>query len=60
MPSLNAGRSEHSSCIQGSYLYIIGGCDKDWNYVESMERVALRDDPVDQMAERWNQIHLQQ
>ena len=54
-PNLNIGREHHSSCGLDQWAYIFGGIDKDWNSLNSLERVFLKDG---QAQGSWELIRL--
>ena len=61
LPNLNTGRREHSSCILGSTMYVLGGYDKyyrdDVQYLNSIEKLVNIDGPA-QFFSQWDLIQL--
>ena len=53
MPSLQVARIFHSSCVLGSSLYIFGGYDQEYNVLNSVDRIELREAHDEQLNQGW-------
>ena len=56
MPSLQVARSAHSSCVLGNSLYTFGGGDQEYNELNSVEWIELKEAHDEQLNQEWQLI----
>ena len=55
-PSMNIARMGHSSCQLQGYLYVFGGNGSDKAENNSVEKLPIVSDPVQQAGKQWELI----